>query len=67
VGDLLGPVVKLGVERNFRLRSSALTGRQEQRLTWTMMEIKAVDQIIGIKVTLREWIKVKPLLDELQH
>jgi hypothetical protein len=64
---LLGSVVKFGIKRNFCLRSRAFASTQEQRLTRTMIEIEAVDQIIGILVTLRKWIEVKPLLDEFQH
>jgi hypothetical protein len=56
--------VKLGIELDVHGRSRALTHLQEQRSTWPMIEIEAVDQIVGVLVTLREWIKVKPLLDK---
>jgi hypothetical protein len=57
--------VKLGIELDVCGRPGALTGLQEQRCAGPMIEIEAVDQIIGILVTLGERIKVKPLLDNL--
>ena len=59
--------MKLGIELDVHGRSRALTHLQEQRSTWPMIEIEAVDQIIGVLVTLGQWIEVKPLLDELKH
>ncbi len=64
---LLGPAIEVGIERDCRRCSRALTGTQEQRLTRTMIEIEAVDQIIGVLVALGQRVKVKPLFDEFQH
>ena len=38
MGDFTGPVVKLGVERNFRLRSSALTMLSWSRATRDLLK-----------------------------
>jgi hypothetical protein len=50
--------VKLGIELDVRGRFGAWTGLQEQRCAGPMIEIEAVDQIIGILVTLRSGIVI---------
>ena len=57
----------LRVQLDVRRRSRACAGLQQQRFTGQMIEIKAVDQIIGVLIALRERIKVNAVLDEFQH
>jgi len=48
----LGAVVKIRVQLDVRRRARALAGLQQQRSARQVVEIEAVDQIIGILIAL---------------